>query len=89
MCEDVRHVDEVHVSELSWDTFYRRYADTGRPVVIRNASLDWPAMEVLDFPWLRKAYLSDPDILEYEDKEECWYNNYNSKHLQSLRNVFR
>ena len=31
---------------------------------------------------------SDPKILEYEDKE-CWYNKYKSKHLQSLRSVFR
>ena len=46
-------------------------------------------MKILDYQWLRDAYMSDPEILEYEDKEECWYNNYKSKHLQSLRNVFR
>jgi len=89
MCNDVRKIDEVHVSDLPWETFYSRYADTSRPVVIRNASIDWPAMKILDYQWLRDAYMSDPEILEYEDKEECWYNNYKSKHLQSLRNVFR
>ena len=34
-----------------------RYADTGRPVVIRNATLDWPAMSELTFQWLKAAYL--------------------------------
>ena len=36
---------------------YARYADTGRPVVIRNATLDWPAMSQLSFQWLKAAYL--------------------------------
>ena len=31
---------------------------------------------------------SEPEILEYDDKE-CWYNNYKTKHLPSLRAVFR
>ena len=31
---------------------------------------------------------SDPEILDYDDKE-CWFNNYKSKHLGSLRSVFR
>ena len=57
MCRDVRDIDDVHVSQLSWQDFYREYAETDRPIVIRNATLDWPAMSVLDFNWLRDAYL--------------------------------
>ena len=104
-CRHVRQIDEVHVSELSWETFYSgwvvdiiptisllhsflRYADIGRPLIIRNASLDWPIMSQLSFEWLKHAYLSDPEILDYDDKE-CWFNNYKSKHLGSLRSVFR
>ena len=45
-------------------------------------------MTQLNFEWLRNVYLSDPEILDYDDKE-CWYNNYKSKHLSSLRSVFR
>ena len=59
------------------------YAYSVRPMVIRNATLDWPAMEKLNFPWLKEAYLSDPEILDYKDEKECWYSNYKSLHQQS------
>ena len=84
-------IDEYHVSELTRDMFYQHYVSSDRPVVIRNATLNWPAMEVLDFDWLKEAYLKDPEILKYEDKEECWYYNYDSTHihLPSLSSVFK
>ena len=73
-CRHVREIDEVHVSEISWETFYsgyiivitrtsrlnfvkHRYADIGRPLIIRNASLNWPLMSQLNFEWLKNAYL--------------------------------
>lgn len=87
-CRDVREIDEVHVSKMSWETFYSGYADIGRPLIIRNASAHWQIMTTLNFEWLKTAYLSDSKILEYDDKE-CWFNNYKSKHLGSLRAVFR
>jgi len=87
-CRHVRRIDEVHVSEISWEEFYSGYADIGRPLIIRNATLHWPIMTQLTFEWLKKAYLSDPEILDYDDKE-CWFNNYKSKQLGSLRSVFR
>ena len=96
VCRDVDKIDEYHVSELTVDMFQQHYAYSDRPVVIRNATLHWPAMEVLDFQWLKEAYLSDPEILDYEERmnnkeyeKECWYNNYKSLHLPSLRSVFR
>jgi len=88
ICRDVKAIDEIHVSQLTWQKFYKNYADKNRPLVIRNATLDWPAMSELRYSWIKDAYLSDPEILNYEDKE-CWYNNYKSKHLNSLRSVFR
>ena len=89
MCSGVDKIDEYHVSELTVDKFQQMYAYSDRPVVIRNATLDWPAMEKLNFGWLREAYLSDPEILDCEDEKEYWYNNYKSPHLPSLRSVFR
>ena len=57
VCRDVDKIDEYHVSELTVDMFQQRYAYSDRPVVIRNATLDWPAMEKLNFAWLKEAYL--------------------------------
>ena len=90
ICMDVDKIEEYHVSELTVDMFQEKYASSDRPVVIRNATLNWPAMEVLDYDWLKKAYLKDPETLKNEDKEECWYRNYEASelHLPSLRSVF-
>ena len=46
------------------------------------------SMQELTFDWLKETYLSEPEILEYED-EDCWYHNYRSLHLPSLNSVFR
>ena len=46
MCSDVDKIDEYHVSELTVEKFQQNYAYSDRPVVIRNASLEWPAMQV-------------------------------------------
>ena len=37
--------------------FVKRYAEIGRPLVIRNATLNWKMMTELNFQWLKKAYL--------------------------------
>ena len=34
-----------------------KYAYSNRPVVVRNATLDWKAMGVLDYDWLKSTYL--------------------------------
>ena len=50
-----------------------RYADSGRPVVVRNASLAWPAMSQLTYSWLKEEYTREPDTLD-RDEEDCWFN---------------
>ena len=33
---------------------------------------------------------SDPKILETADEDkDCWFNNYKSKHIESLKDVFK
>jgi len=87
-CRDISSVDEIHINDLSIDLFYDKYAYSNRPLVVRNATLHWPAMEVLDYYWLKDAYHSDPSILEYED-ESCWFNKYKTTLFRNLASVFR
>ena len=42
----VREIEEVHVSDLSVELFEERYAYTHRPLVVRNASIFWEALQV-------------------------------------------
>ena len=53
MCRDVEKVDEEHVEDLSVEEFEAKYAYRNRPLVVRNASLNWPAMNDLNYKWLK------------------------------------
>jgi len=88
MCKDIRVVDQIHVDDITVQEFQDRYAYTNRPLVVRNATLNWPAMELLDYDWLKEQYTSDPAILEYQH-EDCWFNRYSTKVFRNLATVFR
>ena len=42
----VREIEEVHVSDLSVEMFEELYAYSHRPLVVRNASIFWDALQV-------------------------------------------
>ena len=42
----VREIEEVHVSDLSVEMFEELYAYSHRPLVVRNASVFWDALQV-------------------------------------------
>jgi len=88
MCRDVDRIEEVDVDSLSVEQFEERYAYSSRPLVVRNASIHWPAMKVLDYHWLKNIYLSDQEILEKEG-DDCWFNRYKTREFRNLRSVFR
>eukprot|EP00092_Neocalanus_flemingeri_P013918 GFUD01015014.1.p1 GENE.GFUD01015014.1~~GFUD01015014.1.p1 ORF type:complete len:209 (+),score=54.03 GFUD01015014.1:576-1202(+) len=67
--------------------YEERYAYSNRPLVIRNATLSWKAMEVLDYDWLKKEYLRNPEILE-ENWENCFFKCYKTSEFKSLADVF-
>jgi len=56
-CGDIDQIDEVHIDDITEDLFMDKYAYSNRPVVVRNATLDWKAMGVLDYDWLKSTYL--------------------------------
>jgi len=88
ICKDINTIDEVHISDLTVQQFQERYAHTNRPLVVRNATTHWPAMDTLNYDWLKEQYLSDSAILEYQH-EDCWFNRYSTKEFRNLATVFR
>ena len=40
----------------------QKYERNSRPLIIRNATIHWPVMEVLSFDWIKELYI------DYEDK---------------------
>ena len=64
-----------------------RYLRTNRPVVVRNVSLDWEAMKVLDYSWLKAQYTKTEEILQFEAKN-CFFKCYKTEEFPTLASVF-
>jgi len=88
VCSQVSSIDEFHVDDLSVELFEERYAHSERPLVVRNVSLHWKAMKVLDYNWLKDQYHMRPAEMDRMDKE-CWFNSYSSLGVDNLRSLFR
>jgi len=87
ICKDVSVVDEVFIDELEPANFETKYANPSRPLVIRNATSTWPVMHVLDYEWMKDLYIDYEDEVE-ESGKDCWFNNYNTKDIKTLRSLF-
>ena len=68
--------------------YEEKYALTNRPVIIRNVSSDWAAMDTVDFGWLRQKYLASEDILLYE-APNCFFKCYKTNEFKNLGDLFR
>jgi len=86
-CGDIDKIDEVHIDDMTEVLFMEKYAYSNRPVVVRNATLDWKAMEVLDYDWLKSTYLRNPEVLD-EDWDNCYFKCYKTKEFKTLADVF-
>jgi len=87
-CSDIKEIETIHVDKINEDMFENRFAYSGRPLVVRNATLDWKAMDQLNYYWLKDAYLSDPEIFDKE-WDDCWFNRYKTEEFRNLRSVFK
>ena len=56
-------------------------------MIIRNVSLGWEAMKVLDFSWLKAQYTKTEDVLQYE-ADNCYFKCYKTNEFPDLGSVF-
>ena len=56
-------------------------------MIIRNVSLNWEAMKVLDFSWLKAQYTKTEDVLQYE-ADNCYFKCYKTNEFPDLGSVF-
>jgi len=88
ICAGVKKIQEFHVNDLTVEMFQEKFAYSSVPIVVRNASLHWKAMKVLDYYWLKEEYLKEPEIME-NNSDDCWFNRYQTKEFRNLASVFR
>ena len=84
-CEDVTKFDRVQ--NLSPEEFVKKYAYSGRPVIITDAMTNWTASQHFNFDFFRKLYKKDSPVFSSSNKE-CQFFPYKTK-FQGLLDVFK
>lgn len=86
-CDMCRNLDSVPVEHsISAEDFKRKYAYTSVPVLIKDATRGWSAMQLFDFKFFRKLYIMTDGALESVE-EECQFFPYKTE-FQTLSEVF-
>ena len=75
------------MSDLPYQTFEKIYARSGRPLVVRNATKNWRAMEEFSFNFFSTLYknLSSPVLT---GEEGCQFFAWDFSEFRNLGEVF-
>ena len=70
MCHNVSKIDIISIDNMTQELFIEKYDLSGRPVLVKNATGYWPAMEYFHFEFFRDLYeeLQSP-VLDNEDPD--------------------
>ena len=82
ICEGVTSAPEL--TNLSMDDFVRNYAYTSRPILVKGAVLDWPAVKVFSYDYFKSLYMKSPDSLEEDNNGQFFAYSSNIRDLKEL-----
>ena len=85
MCQNVTKIDTIDISDIDYELFMERYAYTGRPLLVKNATYYWEAMDTFDFEFFRDLFedLHSP-VLENID-EDCQFFAWDFKEFNNVQ----
>ena len=86
-CNFCRHVSQIdHVENLDKVLFEKKYAYTGRPVVITDGTKNWTASNVFSYRFMKDVFSPDSEALSKVEKD-CQFFPYRTN-FTSLGQVF-
>ena len=85
ICENLSIIDRI--SNMTSEDFERKYAYSGRPVVVMNAMLGWSASEVFNFDFFKSIYADDSPVFVHSAEQNCQFFPYKTK-FRNLAEVF-
>ena len=91
MCQDVYEIDIIDAEDMTKELFENRYDFSGRPVLVKNVTAHWTAMQEFNFEFFRDLYedLQSP-VLDNEDPD-CqflsWGFNFENVQVSSSDNL--
>lgn len=84
MCRNLYHVPIEY--EISVDDFSKKYAYTAVPVLIKDATKNWTAMNTFSYDFLKELYVNTSDAFEVTE-EECQFFPYKTD-FETLEEAF-
>lgn len=85
MCADVTEIDVIDALDLDKDLFAAKYAHSGRPVLVKNATTTWRAMGTFDFEFFRDLYEDlDSPVLRNE-LQDCQFFAWDFKEFNNVQ----
>ena len=84
MCEGITEVPKL--SGLTVETFVNNFAFSSKPLVVKDATVNWTAMHEFSYEYFRKLYSEAKSALN-ETYEECLFFQYKTE-FHSLSEVF-
>ena len=84
-CADLKEFPVV--KDLSKEEFLAKYAYSTVPVLVKEATQNWTAMETFSFKYFKDIYTKNLDALKAVE-EECQFFPYNTE-FETLEEVFR
>lgn len=87
-CRDIKGFDRVQ--KLSQDEFVKKYAYSGRPVIVTDATVNWTAANHFSFDFFRKLYKKNSPVFGEggSTERECQFFPYKTT-FGGLYDVFR
>ncbi|XP_063443827.1 uncharacterized protein LOC134724622 [Mytilus trossulus] len=86
-CEMCRNLHQVpNEYEISVEDFSKKYAYTAVPVLIKDATKNWTAMNTFSYDFLKELYVNTTDAFEVTE-EECQFFPYKTD-FETLEDAF-
>ena len=82
MCEGITEVPKL--SGLTVETFVNKFAFSSKPLVVKDATVNWTAMHKFSYEYFRKLYGESKTAL---NETECLFFPYKTE-FHSLKEVF-
>eukprot|EP00095_Tigriopus_kingsejongensis_P004003 maker-scaffold1031_size68893-snap-gene-0.28 protein:Tk04003 transcript:maker-scaffold1031_size68893-snap-gene-0.28-mRNA-1 annotation:"hypothetical protein CAPTEDRAFT_142276" len=88
MCENVTSIHIIDDEDISGELFDNAYAFTGQPLIVRNVTHSWRAMDEFDFAFFMDIYdrLNSPVL--YNQEGDCQFFAWEFSEFSSMDQVF-
>ena len=81
-------IDVIDIENLNVDVFMDKYVNTGKPLVVKNVTSQWKAMDAFNFKFFQNLYRSLENNLVYDIRHCHFYQYARIHYFDNLQVIF-